>query len=853
MSEISRKLAVFIIAVAIVCWSAGFYTSTNMITPITITQSVPVTILSTIISRETIERTLTIHTALPHTITLYHTTTLEMPKEVVRTVTEFTTTLIPTTLPITVTETITKYRTVTTTETITTTTVIVRSIETPPHTIEVGNRLFEFYLPWNDSIPSSIDLSSYLHKPAGKYGHVYVGSDGRLYVGNQRIRFLGVSLAGSAIFMDKQFADVIAARLAKFGVNLVRLHALDAHWDPGWNIFQPQTTELRSETLDRMDYLVAKLKENGIYININLLCYRRFSSSDGLPKEIDNISDVKDQHVLVYFYEPIKDLVKDFAKKLLTHVNPYTGLSYAEDPAVAFIEVINEHGLIHSWIEGRISKLPQIFQDDLKRQWNEYLVAKYGSIDNAVKSWPSNPYMSTIVKDGEAQLLLNLDLFRRLPLAIRIDWIDFLWTLEEKFYREMYDLLKNELKVKAIVIGGHSNNGLLNIFSQQDAVDYHGYWQYMVTVGGRWYVNNLPMVNYPSTSTIVGAAGKRVYGKPFTISEYNHPSTIMFSPEGWPMIAAYAALQDWDAIVFYSYGPAYRTAWDARMFRANLDFDQHPAKMALLLTAHMLFLRGDVEPARNLVLVELPTDYEKQLVATLSVGAWNMPSAYNVGLPWYAPLMHRVAVVTDFANLPIDSYIRPNQVVNPGNYIVSDTGQLVWDCRIANRCTLIVNTSKSIVLVGFIGGRRFEFGNIVIEVGDTILDGWGIIALHVIEGTSFTDAKRILVLAPGLTVNNGMQIESFDTREVIFTASTSVTKVEPFYGRITTRFQGNPPTLIECIEARITIKSINLVSTWILDNQGRRSDELKTYFTGQSTVFYIGPMYRTIWYEITIG
>ncbi len=35
-----------------------------------------------------------------------------------------------------------------------------------------------------------------------------------------------------------------------------------------------------------------------------------------------------------------------FARELLTHVNPHTGSSYAEDPAVVIVEINNENGLL---------------------------------------------------------------------------------------------------------------------------------------------------------------------------------------------------------------------------------------------------------------------------------------------------------------------------------------------------------------------------------------------------------------------------------------------------------------------------------------------------------------------------
>jgi hypothetical protein len=85
-----------------------------------------------------------------------------------------------------------------------------------------GPRLFPFVLPWDDATPSVANLSGWLHKPAGKFGHIRTGDDGHLYAGKDRIRFFGVDLAFSANFPRKDDAGKIAARTAKFGINIVR-------------------------------------------------------------------------------------------------------------------------------------------------------------------------------------------------------------------------------------------------------------------------------------------------------------------------------------------------------------------------------------------------------------------------------------------------------------------------------------------------------------------------------------------------------------------------------------------------------------------------------------------------------
>ena len=107
------------------------------------------------------------------------------------------------------------------------------------------NRLFPFYLPWDDVAQTVISLASMRRESLNGMGRVYIGDDGHFYVKGKRIRFLGVNIVGSAAFPRKEDAGKIAARLAKFGVNIVRFHHMDASWASP-NIFDESKGGTRS-------------------------------------------------------------------------------------------------------------------------------------------------------------------------------------------------------------------------------------------------------------------------------------------------------------------------------------------------------------------------------------------------------------------------------------------------------------------------------------------------------------------------------------------------------------------------------------------------------------------------------
>ncbi|MCS7311124.1 MAG: carbohydrate-binding protein, partial [Armatimonadetes bacterium] len=110
-------------------------------------------------------------------------------------------------------------------------------------------------------------------------------------------------------------------------------------------------------------------------------------------------------------------------------------------------------------------------------------------------------------------------------------------------------------------------------------------------------------------NTFTGLAPKRVWGKPFTLSEYNHPAPNTYTSEGLILLAAYALLQDWDAVYFYTYAHR-RDELDARRITGFFDIDQHPTQWMSLVAAAAMFLRGDVAPAQQLVGVTLSREQE---------------------------------------------------------------------------------------------------------------------------------------------------------------------------------------------------------------------------------------------------
>lgn len=266
------------------------------------------------------------------------------------------------------------------------------------------SQIVPFVLPYDDKSGGITHAGDFLnHTPAGVLGFVEVDGDGHFSVGGQRIRFLGVNITAASSFPSHENATIVAARLAKFGVNLVRFHHLDNNWSEreliDYNAGNSHT--LDTENLDRLDYFIEQLKSHGIYSNINLISAREFQEADGLPAEIQDLSR-KERNILGYLLPEQRALEKEYAQVLLQHKNPYTGLTYAQDPAIAFIEINNENSIFLHYYSGAIDSWPALFKQNLTERWNAWLSDKYTSSEAAETAWGviNEPLGAELITNG---------------------------------------------------------------------------------------------------------------------------------------------------------------------------------------------------------------------------------------------------------------------------------------------------------------------------------------------------------------------------------------------------------------------------------------------------------------------
>ena len=418
----------------------------------------------------------------------------------------------------------------------------------------------------NTTAGSPLDFSVYLDAPAGKYGPVIINRDGHFSFRDapgKRIRFFGPNLVGTANYLDKALADDFVTKATRLGYNTVRFH----HFDNG--LIDPNASDSLTfdpKALDQFDYLFAELKKHGIYSCLDLYASRELKPGDNI-KELEGRSSPEKFILkrLIPISESAMDNWKEFARRLLTHRNPYTGLTYAEDPALYALNLVNENPLVITW-QGWDPALIPLFEE----RYVEYLKEK--GLDT-----PEN-------RASRGGL-----------------FIEFLNDLQIRSIEEQKRFLKDELKLTALVtdLNMISKFTMNEVREHLDFVDNHQYWDHPWFPVRDWH---LPYA-FSNKSSIANRAEHprylmpaRIFGKPYTVTEFNFCNPNPYRVEAALLIGGYAGLQDWDAL--------YRFAWSHGRYNMGkvdvpygFDIVNDPQAQLAERIIYLLFMRGYVRPA----------------------------------------------------------------------------------------------------------------------------------------------------------------------------------------------------------------------------------------------------------------
>jgi len=865
---------------------------------------------------------------------------------------------------------------------------------------------FPFTMPWDDASHNALDASDLNPAPITLTQRLHIANGHFVDVSGRRVRFVGTGLSAAANFSKPEDSARFAARMHKFGFNIVRLHHMDAAWSKvnifGTNRDEDHASNAKADTtnLDLLDHTFANLKKNGIYADLNLHVSRRPAAADGFP-DADKLPELG--KVVAYFDPKFIAMQKDYARQILLHQNPYTGTKWADDPALALVEINNEDSLVAEAWTGTLQKMPPYYKATLQSGWNHFLNARYSStaalrtawnapleqtdgpnlLSNAQfadgdKGWnletqgtakgsvsasaianppaqgptgkafrvaidalPDEGWKLQLSQNGldlkpntfytlrfwgraeaarvaglyfaldqapwtqlggETDIPLTTDwslhtvIFRtgvtvanhsRLSLSLGNDkssieiadfhlsegatasvpkeqtleastvdlppiqgasegqgrdWITYLSALETQYVATMRDTIKRECGFKGSVTCSQiSWGGFAGVAreSASDWTDTHAYWQHpdfphVQWDAKDWRIANTPMLDDPNGGTLVGLATHRIEGKPFTVSEYNHPAPSDYASETLPLIFAYAGLQDWDGVFLFDY-KSDSDDWNSNKIRGFFDVDTDPNKMVFCSAMARAFLSGSLAPAKAQTVLVVPKAQLLNLAAQVPSGSsWafqtNAPDLWKAsGMGVSDALSSRLSMrLADGNGTPRleRSGERSMRAANPA---------FNWEFSGA-KGHLFVNSPSVEALVGRVGDDNSIFwptnGLSIFLPGSS--NGWVSMVAVTRDGKPFRSSGSILLSTLNRAENQNMKWNS---------ERTSVGEG-----------WGDGPTLLETPSANLDLETKATSATvWKLDATGKRNGALVSTLQNGRLRFAVSPLDATPFYEIALS
>ena len=420
------------------------------------------------------------------------------------------------------------------------------------------------------------------------------------------------------------------------------------------------------------------------------------------------------------------------------------------------------------------------------------------------------------------------------------DMIDFLMGVERDFSTSMSRYIKTDLGSKSLVTCSQAwLGGLGGVVreSGMDWVDDHSYWQHPQFPGAQWDSNNWLIGNTAMTSDAGGGtlpflATHRVEGKPFTVTEYNHPAPNDYASETLPLMAATAATQDWDGFFLFDYHGS-QGDWNRNQITSYFDVDSDANKMAMMPAAALMFLGNGVPSNASVSTLIVPHD---SVVATL---ASDKPGNF-----WDSDVMRRWTnagwTLNDLLSTRMNLRLSNGNGNGNGNdngaislHRVLDTSHknvLAWNNTQPQKSLFTIDAPNAKTVVGFLGGQSAALNGFTISMSPTARN-FATISLNSKDGKTIATSSSLLLTA----------LTSVETQNMAWNAARNSVGSN----------WGNGPTIAEGVPAQISLRtSAQTATVYALDSRGARTVMVPSHIKNGQLQFTIGAQYQTLWYEI---
>lgn len=641
----------------------------------------------------------------------------------------------------------------------------------------------------------------------------------------------------------------------QLGINSVRMHKLT---NPSWEGLgtYKKASEYDKEKMKKFDYWLNTLKESGISYGFSpiwdLMVFEGDKNQLTAYDEIIKANPKKPVTTgLVWFAKDIQDLHIETLTNLLNHKNPYSGLTYANDPALDYIEIQNEENIFFYTFFTAVKKHPT-YHKLLNKQFSDWLIKKYKTHSRLVNTWGAssidafkkhgalpneelskrniNPFLNPWFYDNKATTGY---LSKRLQ-----DTAQFLFEKQQNYYHRASKAIRRT-GYKGLIVtsnwqAGDKGAHFLNLLgdSTLGIVDRHNYQGGAMgrpghTAKSGFKLNNTTMLDDPG-SAMLSIGMQQVFQRPFMASEWLAVVPSEWAAADTTILAAYGfGLQGWDM--------SYHFTSDGNNFSNTLDFSSNkynnrtPVGLGLYPVLSRMVLRGDITEAKPIAIRRLNKeqaiknsyDFKNTLQQTNDVKSFTGTPHHNA--------LAAGKVLIEFTKEKSSSTIKPwrqkYERANPdGSHTIrSSTNQLAWTYSKNKKDGFIeINSQGTQGIVGFTKDKSYTFNDINIQ----------------------SHSPYSVILATAKSPTGTLQSD----KEVIILAIARAHNTDMnFFGSLIADM-GKAPIILEPVKATLQFKRKGVVK--VLDHNGVATG--KTYPLDSSGVFKLNTERdKTIYYLVS--
>lgn len=593
------------------------------------------------------------------------------------------------------------------------------------------------YLSSHDNLTTSpVDLS-FLNqdaRPAGKHGFLKAKGEQLVFEDGTQAKFWGVTIAAFALFFSSDDSIKLQAkRLSSLGYNLVRIHHHDSPWVSP-NIFgDPNKTtsgKIDPAQIAKIDWWIKCLKDEGIYVWLDLHVGRQLKPKDNILNFEDmtnNKNNSVDLKGFNYLNPSIENAMQKFNEAYLTHINPYTGLAYKDEPAIATILITNENDFTSHGAFAFLPNKPYPHYTQIYMERARAFADRHHLSFNISRFWPSNDPNSFV---NRLQRKIDRTWMAWEPGPSKI----FLNDVEHQFNVRMIKHLKGlGVKVPIVTTSSWGENGIsaLPALNDGDMIDVHSYQNAAA--------HPLQNASDKQANFIDWIAAAQLVNKPLSISEWN--SDPFPSPYRHLLaldIASQASFQGWDAMMLYAYA---QSPFDEQTMRAsNWDSALDPSITSTSPLAALLYRRGDVKEAKTTYVLDAGqalfnegiSPYTSALIRNATTfGKLNMALPATPELPWLSksPVIKNAIYIQD-----------KNNALTTNNINLTKT----TDQEITHNWAqgyLTINTPKTQAALGQIADTKISLQDVEITSKTQNV----VISVQSLENNAVRQSKNLLI------------------------------------------------------------------------------------------------------------